>query len=142
MRVDLVKKFAMPARTLTGHISRRDEHHIEFAKMGPKPLISIEMQEVILDVLVRMDRANEGVGIAEALEIVAEICPELSSDQISNALFHLRRKNPEFIARLTKKPVAAQATTTKRTAITPESQFRWHTVYIHTIFDNIFSWTL
>ena len=144
-----------PARTSTGHITRMNENRIKMAQMGHKPLISIEMQdkiaqvghkplisceiqEVIVDVLVRLDRANEGVGIKQAVDIVGEMCPELSSKQITNALFKLRKTNLNF-RRLTRKPVAAQATTTKRTGITPESQFRWHTVCTHTIFRNIFS---
>ena len=91
--------------------------------MGPKPLLSSKSQEVIVDVLVRKDRANEGVGVAGALDIIEEMHPELKRTQIDQAF--RRTVRPAFVHRLTN-PVAAQATTTKRTAITVQQQWRWH----------------
>ena len=92
--------------------------------MGRKPLLGSTSQEVIVDVLIRKDRANEGVGIAGAVDILEEMHPELKRGQIERSF---RRTVRPAHPRLTN-PVAVQATTTKRTAITVAQQWRWYKV--------------
>ena len=81
---------------------------------------------MIVDVLVRKDRANEGVVGNGAIDILEQIHPELKCSQIENSF--RRTVRPAFAGRLSN-PVAAQATTTKRTAITVPQPWRWHQVY-------------
>jgi hypothetical protein len=67
-------------------------------------------------VLIRKDRANEGASEGEAVEILEKIYPEYSRKQLDQAF--RRTERPQYSERMTY-PVAAQTTTTKRTAITP-----------------------
>jgi hypothetical protein len=49
---------------------------------------------VIVDVLVREDRANEGAGVGEAVDILEQIHPELKRSQIDQAF--RRTVHPAF----------------------------------------------
>ena len=82
-------------------------------------------QEIVTDVLVRRDRGNQGLGTAAAVDILETMIPSESREQLS-MLFRCTVW-PAVSARLTG-PVVAQATATKRTAITVQQQWRWHTV--------------
>jgi hypothetical protein len=81
--------------------------------------------QFVMDVLRRRDRANDGVGIAGALEMFEQMRPDLSRIQITNAFAHtIRPRHKEDITNL--RVTQQTTTTTKRSAITPEQQFRWH----------------
>jgi hypothetical protein len=122
----LAEKTGIPYATLQQHITKNDEKRIKLGDgVGRKPLLSTTSQEVIVDVLIRKDRANEGVGIAGAVDILEEMHPELKRGQIERSFRRTVRPANSF--RLTQ-PVAVQATTTKRTAITVTQQWRWHKV--------------
>ena len=118
------EKRGIPFATFQEHVTGNDEKRIKIGvAVGRKPLISSKNQEVIVDVLVRKDRANEGVGVNGAIDILEQMHQELKRSQIENSFRHTVR--PAFAGR----PVAAQATTTKRTAITVPQPRRWHQVY-------------
>ena len=120
----LAEKEKIPYATLQQHLTGNAGKRVKLGDgVGPKPLLSSKSQEVIVDVLVRKDRANEGVGVGGALDIIEEMHPELKRTQIDQAF--RRTVRPAFVHRLTN-PVATQATTTKRTAITVQQQWRWH----------------
>jgi hypothetical protein len=53
------------------------------------------------------------------------MCPKYSRKQLDKAF--RRTLRPQYNERMTN-PVAVHATTTKRTAITPAQQWRWHKV--------------
>ena len=78
-----------------------------------------------VDVLIRKDRTNEGASVGEAVNILEQIYPEYSRKQLDQAF--RRTVRPQYSERMTD-PFAVQATTTKRTAITPAQQWRWHKV--------------
>ena len=94
---------------------------------GRAPLIPEAEQQFLADVLARKDRGNDGASRAEAIDYVIEISPKLTRDQ---ARLHLNRtllkNHPDQVK---PKPKVAQATTTKRSAITVEQQFRRHMTY-------------
>ena len=50
--------------------------------VGRKPLIDAASQEVIVDVLVRKDRANNGVGVSGAIDVLEEMHPDLTLPQL------------------------------------------------------------
>jgi hypothetical protein len=88
--------------------------------IGRPPLIAEEEQQFLADVFARKDRGNDGATPTEAIDYVIELSPELTRIQ---ARLHLNRtllrNHPDQV-----KPKAkvAQATTTKRSAITVEQQ--------------------
>ena len=74
----LSEKTGIPFATFQQHITKNDEKRIKLGNgVGKKPLFCIKSQEIIVDVLVRKDRANEGEGIAGAVDILEEMHPEL-----------------------------------------------------------------
>jgi hypothetical protein len=75
-RAKIVRTFVRSHRNIRFHIPTQPCNNISLPMRGKKiklgdgvgkrPLISSESQEVIVDVLVRKDRANEGAGVGEA----------------------------------------------------------------------------
>ena len=53
--------------TLQGHVTPSDSKRIKLgASVGRKPIIILGNQAVITDVLISLDRANQGKGVREA----------------------------------------------------------------------------
>jgi hypothetical protein len=63
--------------------------------------------------------------VGKAVETLEKICPECFRKQLGQAF--RRTVRPQYSVRMTD-PFAAQATATKRTAITPAQQWRRHKV--------------
>lgn len=123
-----LRKFAklkqIPLTILQRRVNDKEPMAIH-AHAGKPALISTEDGQFVMDVLRRRDRANDGVGIAGALEMFEQMRPDLSRIQITNAFAHtIRPRHKEEVTNLR----VTQQTTTKRSAITPEQQFRWHKV--------------
>lgn len=74
----------------------------------------------------RCDRVNNGLNPSEMTHVIQEMRPELSRQQASRQVS--RRVLPENARKGVLKPhkVKAQPTTTDRTAITWNQQYRWH----------------
>ena len=116
----------IPYTTFQTHITSVDGKRIKLGSgVGKKPLLDSQSNDIIVDVLVRKDRVNQGVGVSGALDLLEEMHPDLTRKQLDQAF--RRTVRPAFSERLTK-PVEPQATTTKRTAITVPQQWRWHKV--------------
>ena len=81
--------------------------------MGRKPILDDQREAIIVDVLIRKDRANEGARVGEAVDILEKMCPEYSRKQLDLAF--RRTVRPQYSERMTN-PVAVQATTTKQNA--------------------------
>jgi hypothetical protein len=54
--------------------------------MGRQPLLNHRNHDFVRNVLARQDRANEGLNVQEAIDLVQELDPKLSQQQ---ARFHL-----------------------------------------------------
>ena len=116
----------IPFSTIQMHVTTDDSKRIKHGSgVGTKRIVDQRTTDIIVDVLIRKDRANQGAGVGEALDLLEQMCPESTRPQLDNAFRKTVR--PGVKDRLTK-PVAAQPTTTKRTAITPQQQWRWHKV--------------
>ena len=116
----------IPFTTLQTHITPNDSKRIKLGSgLSRKPILDDQREEIIIDVLIRKDRANEGASVGEAVDILEQMCPEYSRKQLDQAF--RRTVRPQYSERMTD-PFAVQATTTKRTAITPAQQWRWHKV--------------
>jgi hypothetical protein len=101
----------IPFSTLQEHVTPSESKRIKLGGVGRKSIISEAHQEVIADVLIRYDRANQGKGVKSAVDILETMHPEATREQLE-ASFR-RTARPKFVKRLTG-PVAVQATTTKR----------------------------
>jgi hypothetical protein len=116
----------IPFTTLQTHITPNDSKRIELdSGAGRKPIPDDQREAIILDMLIRKNRANEGVSVGGAVDILEKICPEYSRKQLDQAC--RRTVRPQYSERMTEL-VAAQAMTTKRTAMTPAQQWRLHKV--------------
>ena len=74
----------------------------------------------------RADRANDGMTLADTKAVLSDLQPDLSDKQVANyasRTFFSAHKD------MLKRPVIAQATTTKRSCCTVEEQFRWFKQY-------------
>jgi hypothetical protein len=92
---------------------------------GRKTHLSKQQEGAAIDTLVLHDRLNDGKTRAQALELIQQLQPSLSSKQVAQALRTTTEKAVNT-GKLKSKRVATQATTTKRTAITVERQWRWY----------------
>jgi hypothetical protein len=113
----------IPFTTLQTYITLNDSKRIKLGSGVSRKLILDDQREaIIVDVLIRKDRANEGASVGEAAGILEKMFPEYSRKQLDQAF--RRTVRPQYSKRM-KNPVAAEATTTKRTAIAPSQQWRW-----------------
>ena len=79
----LATKEKIPFSTLQEHLTTNEKKKVKLGDgAGKKPLLSKKTQDVIVDVLVRKDRAYEGAGFGETLGILEEMHNELKQTQI------------------------------------------------------------
>ena len=73
----------IPFTTLQTHITPNDSKRIKLGSgVGRKPILDDQREAIIVDVLIRKDRANEGASVGEAVGILEQICPEYSRKQL------------------------------------------------------------
>ena len=96
-------------------------------QVGRKPVLEKNLSQFVSDVVRRADRGNEGKSRREAIDLITEVKPELSFQQASNYFDRTFKKLHED--EIKSKPVKAQKTTSKRSMITVEQQFRWFKTY-------------
>ena len=88
------------------------------------------------DVLARSDRGNNGMRRLEAMDAIQEVNPTLYRKQAKDLL----EKNvlPKAYAdgKIKRKTLKVQATTTERTAITYQSQWRWY-IFFTSMFNDL-----
>jgi len=118
----------IPYDTFKKFVPANQEKRREVGKsVGKAPLLKKEDQNFLAELFVRKDHANDGAKLKEAIDMVQDLDKTLSWLQATQ---HLQPTLiPNFAPLLKQKPVAAQATTTKRSDITVVQQFRWHTAY-------------
>ena len=95
---------------------------------GKPSVVSYDKKVFIVDAIVRADRANNGMASGAIHEMVGTLCPTLSLEQCKGAFKKIKRQL-EFKERLTG-VIRAQKSTTKRSGITIEQQYRWHKVLV------------
>jgi hypothetical protein len=91
--------------------------------VGRPSYCSEQQQQFVADTIRRADRGNKGKTRQQAVDIVQELQPDLDRSQAANVLDKTIRHNHS--SELTG-IVKTQETTTKRSAITIEQQWRWH----------------
>ena len=93
---------------------------------GAPSLVKPEVQEFAVDVVRRRDRGNEGLTNRDTAEMIQDLVPHLTTQQVTDSLRKTIR--PKFKSVLTN-IVKAQASTTKRSQITVAQQYIWHSVH-------------
>jgi hypothetical protein len=117
----------IPAGTFSNYVTLTEEKaRVVGSGVGRASQVDGETQQFLVDALRKYDRGNDGRTRAEGIDMLQELKPELSRKQASNAWSNNIMKN--YRKEITG-VVKAQATTVKRSAITVEQQYRWHTTY-------------
>jgi hypothetical protein len=86
-------------------------------------IISSDVEEFIVAVMRRRDRANDGVSRTEAIDLLQDLLPATPREKLAKAFDVTIR--PQHSFELTN-IVKAQASTVKRCEITVPQQYRWH----------------
>ncbi|KAJ1449690.1 hypothetical protein M885DRAFT_590330 [Pelagophyceae sp. CCMP2097] len=90
---------------------------------GKPSIIDEGKQKSLVDVVRRRDLGNDGMSTAAVVNALGKLVPDSSREQLRRAWRRIVR--PGFKSDLTD-IIRAQATMTKRTAITVAQQWRWH----------------
>ena len=91
-----------------------------------KKLLDEDAAQFVVDTIRRMDRADDGMTRRESIDMIQDLRPELSQKQaMSQFDRNVRPQNKQYLTGVIK----AEATTTKRSAITVPQQYRWHKVH-------------
>ena len=107
--------------------SKEDNRQDTGKSAGRNSLLSTENQRFVADVLARRDRGNECSKKSEAIDLVQDLSPHPSRRQAGQSF--ARTLLPKHPTVLKSRTVKAQATTTRRSAITVEQQFHWVETY-------------
>lgn len=117
----------IPFHTLYKYCREDGSKRLELGgSVGRKPLIPKIDQTFVVETAVRKDRANDGLSPKEMYGLIIDICPgkELT---VKQARDHFERTMKTGHKHLLKQNFrVAQATTTKRNAMSIEQQWRWH----------------
>ena len=120
--------FGIPFDTFRKYVHPDPEKRRVLGKAAGRPsLLTKSNQGFIADALARLDRANDGSDLPGAIDLVQDIDPHLSRTQARQTFSRTIRPNHPNL--LKPKTMTAQATTTKRSAITVPQQFRWLRTY-------------
>jgi hypothetical protein len=118
----------IPYKTLEKYVISDPSKRRELRKsVDRKPILDASDRKFMTDVIRRADRGNEGMNRAEAINTIQDMHPERHLSRatcsqvltLSHILQHTDNKGL-----LKRKPVVAQSTTTKRSAIIYEQQYR------------------
>jgi hypothetical protein len=119
------RRVAIPIATLHKYVNPDQSRRQALGSSAGHPsLVNGETQQVCVDVLRRYDRGNDGKNSRQAQDMLQDMVPALSREQARNVF--RRTIHPSYKDVLTN-VVKAQASTTKRSAITVPQQYRWHT---------------
>jgi hypothetical protein len=113
-------------KTLWMHVHPDPNQRVSIGSAGGRQsLVKQNAQQFVVDVIRRHDRGNDGLSSREAVDVVREIAPHLTLKQATDTLRKTIR--PNFGDSITN-IVKAQPTTSMRTHINIDQQWRWHQV--------------
>jgi hypothetical protein len=119
--VEFSNLFGIPFDTFRKYVHPDPEKRWAVGKSSGWPsLLTKGNQGIISDALARLDRSNDGLDLSGAIDLVQDISPHLSRTQARQTFSRTIRPNHPNI--LKPKTMTAQATTTKRSAITVHPQ--------------------
>ena len=92
------------------------------SKVGKPRIMSADNEQLVVDAVRRVDRGNDGKSLREIHDTMQQLQP-ITEQQARDAFCRtIRSAHKKELTGVVK----AQATTTKRSAITVEQQYRWH----------------
>lgn len=113
----------IPKGTLGPYVtSTNGKARVLGSQVGTRPHLNNEEKQFVVDNIRRADRGNDGMSKKRIVDMVQDIKPDLSRTQAEASLKSVREEHKGELTAVAK----AQATTTKRTAITVSQQYRWH----------------
>ena len=66
----------IPFSTIQMHVTTDDSKRIKLGSgVGTKRIVDQRTTDIIVDMLIRKDRANQGAGVGEALDLLEQMCP-------------------------------------------------------------------
>jgi hypothetical protein len=104
-----------------------DKHRKLGQHAGRPSLLSKCNSQIVMEHIIRADRANNGLTPAQIIEKMSTLQPELLQLQSKNHYHRTFLK--KHANRLKQKPVKAQKTTSKQSQCTVAQQFRWFKLY-------------
>jgi hypothetical protein len=116
---------SIPQKTLEPYIrSNRLKRREVGVGVGPgKTTLMPDTEDFLVDVMRRRDRGNDGMDRSESIQMMQDLQPELSHKQAERQFDrNVRPAHKDVLTGIIK----AEATTSKRSAITVEQQYRWH----------------
>jgi hypothetical protein len=120
-------EYGISRHTLAPYLREVNPKILGLKKRGRKSNVPQEAANLIVDVAVKSDGDNKGKTSKELRDKLGRLCPDLTQEQISNTwrkTIHPRAKKEKLLTG----NIVANATTSKRSAITVEQQFRFHTL--------------
>ena len=96
-------------------------------KIGRKSLISDETSNVLCEVAIRHDQANQGLTTAELSDKIQLVAPKLSYKQVTN--YRTRTFRKKHMGRLKPNSVMPQQTSSRHSQCTVAQQWRWFQTY-------------
>ena len=121
------KHVSIPYKSFSKYVKKsgtKTDNRVLGSIPGRSMILSTTDQLYIAEVLARKDRANDGLDISEAIDLVMELNENVTRKQAHQ---HIKRcLMPNYAHIIKPRVVAAQKTTTSRTQITLVQQFRWH----------------
>lgn len=121
------QKKNIPVRTLRRYLAPdKNMRQPIGSSVGRPSIVSNVSSHFMAELSIRADRANDGITRSVALNTFRELEPSLTDKQLEN---HFNRTFFQKHKDVIKKPVKAQQTTTKRSAITVSQQYRWFKLY-------------
>ena len=103
-------------------MSKRREFGV---RCGRSKLLNDTQETFLVDNVRRKDRGNDGMTKSEIVDMVQDLKPGLNRKSAADAYDRtVKTKHHQVLTGI----VSAQATTTKRSAVTVGQQYRWHTL--------------
>jgi hypothetical protein len=121
---NFAKSMGIPAATLKRYLKDdATKRAIPGAYAESKSTLSTHEQELLIQCIIRRDRANEAYTRQEIITLIRRLHPGIKNRMVAGLVWNrIHAANKD---RLTGR-VTPQATTTKRSAITFDMMFRWH----------------
>ena len=121
---DYALRVSIPYPTLHDYAKPNQAKRKELGRsVGKPPLYDEAHQQFAVDVIRRHDRGNDGLSRRGCIDLLHDLQPQNKRKNVAAAFD--RTVRPHHKAELTG-IIQANATTSKRTAITVPQQFRWH----------------
>ena len=85
MKMAIAEVHDIPFTTLQTHITPNESKRIKLGSgVVRKPIPDDQRETIIVDVPIRMDRANESASVGDAVDILKQMCPKYSHKQLES----------------------------------------------------------